>query len=121
MLSDISSKLVYCIFCRFQPFELEEKAYLGLIVNFYCFYRHRGKDSQGEEVIKPYTPTTLDSDVGYFELVIKVHFSYICQLDYCWLDGIQIQYHTLAFLGSHLVCFMTFFTDVSTRENVSSF
>ncbi|KAG4135770.1 hypothetical protein ERO13_D08G237500v2 [Gossypium hirsutum] len=25
----------------------------------------RGKDSQGEEVIKPYTPTTLDSDVGY--------------------------------------------------------
>ena len=33
----------------------------------------RGKDSQGEEVIKPYTPTTLDTDVGYFELVIKVH------------------------------------------------
>ena len=32
----------------------------------------RGKDGQGEEVIKPYTPTTLDSDVGYFELVIKV-------------------------------------------------
>ncbi|KAE8660052.1 NADH--cytochrome b5 reductase 1 [Hibiscus syriacus] len=31
----------------------------------------RGKDSQGEEVIKPYTPTTLDSDVGRFELVIK--------------------------------------------------
>ena len=38
------------------------------------FYLHRGKDSQGEEVIKPYTPTTLDSDVGHFELVIKVHF-----------------------------------------------
>ncbi|XP_031379657.1 NADH--cytochrome b5 reductase 1 [Punica granatum] len=33
----------------------------------------RGKDSQGEEVIKPYTPTTLDSDVGYFELVIKMY------------------------------------------------
>jgi len=32
----------------------------------------RGKDSQGEEVVKPYTPTTLDSDIGYFELVIKV-------------------------------------------------
>ncbi|KAI3727819.1 hypothetical protein L6452_16439 [Arctium lappa] len=32
----------------------------------------RGKDSQDEEVIKPYTPTTLDADVGYFELVIKV-------------------------------------------------
>lgn len=33
----------------------------------------RGKDAQGEEVIKPYTPTTLDSDVGYFELVIKMY------------------------------------------------
>ncbi|CAI0384892.1 unnamed protein product [Linum tenue] len=33
----------------------------------------RGKDSQGEEVIKPYTPTTLDSDVGSFELVIKMY------------------------------------------------
>ncbi|KAF7147405.1 hypothetical protein RHSIM_Rhsim03G0046200 [Rhododendron simsii] len=33
----------------------------------------RGKDSQGEEVIKPYTPTTLDSDLGHFELVIKMY------------------------------------------------
>ncbi|OWM73592.1 NADH--cytochrome b5 reductase 1-like [Punica granatum] len=33
----------------------------------------RGKDSQGEDVIKPYTPTTLDSDVGYFDLVIKMY------------------------------------------------
>ncbi|KAM7528324.1 hypothetical protein LguiB_031734 [Lonicera macranthoides] len=33
----------------------------------------RGKDSQGDEVIKAYTPTTLDSDVGYFELVIKMY------------------------------------------------
>ncbi|RAL39191.1 hypothetical protein DM860_002724 [Cuscuta australis] len=33
----------------------------------------RGKDSQGEDVIKPYTPTTLDSDVGHFELVIKMY------------------------------------------------
>ncbi|KAA8544419.1 hypothetical protein F0562_022431 [Nyssa sinensis] len=33
----------------------------------------RGKDSLGEDVIKPYTPTTLDSDVGYFELVIKMY------------------------------------------------
>ncbi|KAG6642796.1 hypothetical protein I3843_09G161400 [Carya illinoinensis] len=32
-----------------------------------------GKDGQGEDVIKPYTPTTLDSDVGYFELVIKMY------------------------------------------------
>lgn len=29
----------------------------------------------GDEVIKPYTPTTLDSDIGYFELVIKVIFN----------------------------------------------
>lgn len=36
------------------------------------FWLDRGKDSLGEEVVKPYTPTTLDSDVGYFELVIKV-------------------------------------------------
>ncbi|CAM0954926.1 unnamed protein product [Alopecurus aequalis] len=33
----------------------------------------RGKDATGEEVIKPYTPTTLDSDIGYFELVIKMY------------------------------------------------
>ncbi|KAL6539695.1 NADH-cytochrome b5 reductase [Orobanche hederae] len=33
----------------------------------------RGKDGQGEDVVKPYTPTTLDSDVGYFELVIKMY------------------------------------------------
>ncbi|KAF5207623.1 Nadh--cytochrome b5 reductase [Thalictrum thalictroides] len=33
----------------------------------------RGKDALGEDVIKPYTPTTLDSDVGYFELVIKMY------------------------------------------------
>ncbi|KAG5535113.1 hypothetical protein RHGRI_023033 [Rhododendron griersonianum] len=32
-----------------------------------------GKDSQDEEVIKPYTPTTLDSDLGHFDLVIKVY------------------------------------------------
>ncbi|GLJ50101.1 hypothetical protein SUGI_1065670 [Cryptomeria japonica] len=33
----------------------------------------QGKDAEGQEVIKPYTPTTLDSDVGYFELVIKMY------------------------------------------------
>ncbi|KAL5059031.1 hypothetical protein RYX36_030635 [Vicia faba] len=33
----------------------------------------RGKDGEGAEVIKPYTPTTLDSDVGHFELVIKMY------------------------------------------------
>ncbi|GJM92775.1 hypothetical protein PR202_ga09271 [Eleusine coracana subsp. coracana] len=33
----------------------------------------RGQDAAGEEVIKSYTPTTLDSDLGYFELVIKMY------------------------------------------------
>lgn len=55
----------------------------------------RGKDSQGEEVIKPYTPTTLDSDVGYFELVIKMypqgrmshHFREMCVGDYLSVKG----------------------------------
>ncbi|KAL8129991.1 hypothetical protein V2J09_019146 [Rumex salicifolius] len=33
----------------------------------------RGKDANGEEVIKAYTPTTLDTDAGYFDLVIKMY------------------------------------------------
>lgn len=33
----------------------------------------RGKDRDGEEVIRPYTPITLDSDLGYFELVVKMY------------------------------------------------
>lgn len=44
-------------------------------IDFFVFNNvpsYRGKDSQGEEVIRPYTPTTLDSDIGYFDLVIKV-------------------------------------------------
>ncbi|XP_073014741.1 NADH--cytochrome b5 reductase 1-like [Primulina eburnea] len=55
----------------------------------------RGKDSLGEEVIKPYTPTTLDSDVGYFELVIKMypqgrmshHFREMREGDYLSVKG----------------------------------
>jgi len=35
---------------------------------------NRGIDSQGEEVKRSYTPITLDSDVGYFDLVVKVNF-----------------------------------------------
>jgi hypothetical protein len=49
----------------------------------------RGQDATGEEVIKPYTPTTLDSDIGYFELVIKVtaieHVLFILPL-YCFVS-----------------------------------
>ena len=40
-------------------------------VGFIC----RGFDSEGVEVVRPYTPTTLDSDLGHFELVVKVGFS----------------------------------------------
>ncbi|KAK1426980.1 hypothetical protein QVD17_15662 [Tagetes erecta] len=55
----------------------------------------RGKDSQGEEVTKPYTPTTLDTDVGYFELVIKMypqgrmshHFREMKEGDYMAVKG----------------------------------
>lgn len=55
----------------------------------------RGKDGQGEEVIKPYTPTTLDADVGSFELVIKMypqgrmshHFREMCVGDYLAVKG----------------------------------
>lgn len=55
----------------------------------------RGKDSLGEEVIKPYTPTTLDTDVGYFELVVKMypqgrmshHFSEMREGDYLAVKG----------------------------------
>ncbi|KAG6413130.1 hypothetical protein SASPL_125832 [Salvia splendens] len=57
-----------------------------------------GKDSQGEDVIKPYTPTTLDSDVGYFELVIKMypqgrmshHFRDMHEGDYLAIKGPKV-------------------------------
>ena len=39
-------------------------------------FLNRGKDQQGDDVVKPYTPTTLDSDLGYFELVIKVYIQH---------------------------------------------
>lgn len=42
------------------------------VVVSYDVLLFRGKDSEGEEVVKPYTPTSLDTDVGYFDLVIKV-------------------------------------------------
>ncbi|KMT05009.1 hypothetical protein BVRB_7g171690 [Beta vulgaris subsp. vulgaris] len=55
----------------------------------------RGKDANGEDVTKPYTPTTLDSDVGYFELVIKMypqgrmshHFREMQEGDYLAVKG----------------------------------
>ncbi|KAK7306726.1 hypothetical protein VNO77_44681 [Canavalia gladiata] len=55
----------------------------------------RGKDGLGEEVVKPYTPTTLDTDVGYFELVVKMypqgrmshHFREMHEGDYMAVKG----------------------------------
>ncbi|CAL9000590.1 unnamed protein product [Prunus brigantina] len=55
----------------------------------------RGKDGLNEVVVKPYTPTTLDSDVGYFELVIKMypqgrmshHFQVMREGDYLAVKG----------------------------------
>jgi cytochrome-b5 reductase len=32
-----------------------------------------GFDTDGMEVVRPYTTTTLDSDIGFFELVIKIY------------------------------------------------
>ncbi|CAO2825090.1 unnamed protein product [Amaranthus hypochondriacus] len=55
----------------------------------------RGKDANGEDVMKAYTPTTLDSDVGHFELVIKMypqgrmshHFREMSEGDYLAVKG----------------------------------
>ncbi|XP_047941423.1 NADH--cytochrome b5 reductase 1-like isoform X2 [Salvia hispanica] len=55
----------------------------------------KGKDRQGGVVIKPYNPITLDSDVGYFELVIKMyqhgrmshHFGTMHEGDYLAIKG----------------------------------
>ncbi|GAV80167.1 NAD_binding_1 domain-containing protein/FAD_binding_6 domain-containing protein [Cephalotus follicularis] len=55
----------------------------------------RGKDCVGEVVTKAYTPTTLDSDLGYFELVIKMypqgsmshHFREMREGDYLAVKG----------------------------------
>ncbi|KAF8041084.1 hypothetical protein BT93_B3109 [Corymbia citriodora subsp. variegata] len=33
----------------------------------------KGKDKDGRDVIGPYAPITLDSDVGYFELIVKMY------------------------------------------------
>lgn len=61
-------------------------------------------------MIKPYTPTTLDSDVGYFELVIKVHVLDFDLLLYCicWFYLIPGLFFRIKL-------------DVSSRKDVSSF
>ncbi|XP_076940322.1 NADH--cytochrome b5 reductase 1-like [Bidens hawaiensis] len=66
----------------------------------------RGKDSQGEEVIKPYTPTTLDSDRGYFELVIKI---------IAFLSSFFTEFHFLEVVSYLFQCTL----DTNETENIS--
>ncbi|KAI4332848.1 hypothetical protein L6164_017726 [Bauhinia variegata] len=66
---------------------------LGLPVgkNILC----RGKDGKGEQVERSYTPITLDSELGYFELVVKMypqgrmshHFRQMKEGDYLAVKG----------------------------------
>ncbi|KAE8037901.1 hypothetical protein FH972_010454 [Carpinus fangiana] len=68
---------------------------LGLPVGQHVLCRFKGKDSEGGEVTRPYTPITLDSDVGYFELVVKMypkgkmshHFREMREGDYLPVNG----------------------------------
>lgn len=92
-----------------------------LMVNYDDFalliiFLYRGKDALGEEVIKAYTPTTLDSDVGYFELVIKVHKLCSLPLLNCILSKIL---YCLFYL--YITLSASCYIDVSTRKDVPSF
>ena len=91
----------------------------------------RGQDAAGEEVIKPYTPTTLDSDLGSFELVIKVSFNkmvfFFSFPNHSILSSV-VFYASLP-LWSPMQLFVHccvsplifFLEDVSPRKNVPSF
>ncbi|GAQ86614.1 NADH-cytochrome b-5 reductase [Klebsormidium nitens] len=48
-----------------------EETILGLPIGQHISIQ--GVDEEGKEFSRPYTPTTLDDDVGHFELVIKVY------------------------------------------------
>ncbi|CAN1780567.1 NADH--cytochrome b5 reductase 1 [Linum perenne] len=73
---------------KFQEFKLVKKTAVSPNVA-------RGQDSEGKEVTRKYTPVTLDSDVGYFELVIKMyphgrmshHFRKMQEGDYLAVKG----------------------------------
>ncbi|XWS71351.1 hypothetical protein CRYUN_Cryun03dG0130900 [Craigia yunnanensis] len=62
--------------------------------------RRLGKDQHVDDVVKPYTPTTLDSDLGYLELVIKMypqgrmshHFREMREGDYLAVKGPKISF-----------------------------
>lgn len=101
--------------CRFllshiieqSPYVLDLLVSLWSIMVFFtlfitCFYR--GKDSLGDEVVKPYTPTTLDSDVGYFELVIKVHV--LCNIPFSNLHFF-VNFYFLFLLFVLIICYLS--------------
>ncbi|KAJ0102569.1 hypothetical protein Patl1_05801 [Pistacia atlantica] len=66
----------------------------------------RGQDREGKEVIRPYTPITLDSDLGFFELVVKMypngrmshHFREMKEGEYLPVKGPKV--HSLSFKSS---------------------
>ncbi|KAL3731859.1 hypothetical protein ACJRO7_028686 [Eucalyptus globulus] len=55
----------------------------------------KGKDREGKDVIGPYAPITLDSDLGFFELIVKMypqgqlshHFREMREGDYLLVKG----------------------------------
>ncbi|KAK9749750.1 hypothetical protein RND81_02G147600 [Saponaria officinalis] len=56
------------VLCLFAKRSTQIKLQGGSRYNSYDRKIHRGKDSQGEEVMKAYTRTTLDCDLGRFEV-----------------------------------------------------
>ncbi|KAL3579535.1 hypothetical protein D5086_021039 [Populus alba] len=75
------------------------KSLLGLPPVSYVLCR--GKDLEGQEVIRSYTPITLDSQLGYFELVVKMypegkmsnHFREMREGDYLAVKGPQVPFN----------------------------
>ncbi|XP_061975117.1 NADH--cytochrome b5 reductase 1-like isoform X2 [Populus nigra] len=107
------------------------KSVLGLPVGTHVVCR--GKDSEGQEVTRPYTPITLDSQVGYFELVVKMypqgrmshHFREMREGDYLAVKGPQL---TRAILENpkdktivHLIYANTTFEDILLKEDLDDF
>lgn len=97
-----------------------------ILASYMSYLSNRGKDSQGEEIIKPYTPTTLDCDVGYFELVIKVFiyssFEVICTEYTSTLLALTKRILSTFFFLQKVSYFGFWFViDVSPRKNVTPF
>ncbi|CAN1139858.1 NADH--cytochrome b5 reductase 1 [Linum perenne] len=107
------------------------KSVLGLPTGYHLVCR--GQDSEGKEVTRKYTPVTLDSDVGYFELVIKMyphgrmshHFRKMQEGDYLAVKGPTV---TRAILENpkdktnlSLIYANTTFQDILLKEELDGF